>query len=63
MRLPDHMILISRRLISVGEKTYVIDDRVMVKEKYLKMSKEERREAIRKIISEDTAKKMSQTAR
>ena len=45
------------------EKTYVIDDRVMVKEKYLKMSKEERREAIRKIISEDTTKKMSQTAR
>lgn len=47
----------------MGEKTYVIDDRVVVKEKYLNMSKEERQQAIRKIISEDTGKKMNQAAK
>lgn len=41
----------------MGEKTYVIDDKVVVKEKYLKMSKEERKKAIHDIISEDAAKR------
>lgn len=41
----------------MGEKTYVIDDKVVIKEKYLRMSKEERRKAIRDIISEDDARR------
>lgn len=41
----------------MSEKTYVINDRVVVKEEYLKMSKNERRKAIQKIIDEDTAKR------
>lgn len=41
----------------MSEKTYVIDDRVVVKEKYLKMSKEERKKAIEEIIREDTMKR------
>lgn len=39
------------------EKTYVINDKFVVKEKYLKMSKEEREKAIQDIISEDAAKR------
>lgn len=47
----------------MAEKTYVIDDRIKVKEKYLKMSKEERKKAIEEIIREDAAKrkKLQQT--
>ena len=41
----------------MGEKTYVIDDKVVIKEKYLRMSKEERKKAIRDIINEDAAKR------
>ena len=41
----------------MSEKTYVINDRVVVKEEYLKMSKEERRKAIQEIIDEDNAKR------
>lgn len=41
----------------MAEKTYVIDDKVVVKEKYLKMSKEERRKAIQEIMNEDAAKR------
>lgn len=51
------MILILRRLISMAEKTYVIDDKVVVKEKYLKMSKEERKKAIQEILNEDAVKR------
>lgn len=41
----------------MAEKTYVIDDRVVVKEKYLQMSKEERKKAIQEIINEDATKR------
>ena len=41
----------------MAEKTYVIDDKVVVKEKYLKMSKEERKKAIQEILNEDAAKR------
>lgn len=41
----------------MAEKTYVIDDRIVVKEKYLRMSSEERQKAIEEIIREDTAKR------
>lgn len=41
----------------MAEKTYVIDDKVVVKEKYLKMSKEERKKAIQEIINEDAVKR------
>lgn len=39
------------------EKIYVINDNVEVKEKYLKMSAEERNREIQKIIEEDAAKR------
>lgn len=41
----------------MAEKIYVIDDKVVVKEKYLKMPKEERRKAIQEIINEDAVKR------
>lgn len=39
------------------EKTYVIDDKVVVKEKYLKISKEERKKAIQEILNDDAVKR------
>lgn len=41
----------------MAEKIYVIDDKVEVKERYLKMTKEERQKEIQNIISEDRIKK------
>lgn len=41
----------------MDEKTYVINDKFVVKEEYLKMSKEELNRAIQKILDEDAAKR------
>ena len=42
----------------MGEKIYVIDDHVAVKEQYLNMTKEERRKEIARIVQEDKEKKL-----
>lgn len=44
-------------VISMDEKIYIINDNVEVKEKYLKMSAEERNREIQKIIEEDAVKR------
>ena len=51
------MTLILWRLFNMAEKIYVIDDKVEVKERYLKMTKEERQKEIQNIISEDRIKR------
>lgn len=43
--------------IGMDDKIYVINDNVEVKEKYLKMSKEERNKAIQAIIEEDSVQR------